>query len=106
MRKQDYYEAKLERWRTITSMVRLFGSIIITFDACLKIFYYFKSRFTNHYVKDVYRAFLWVRPVSIIFIVIYNFCIEYIKLNSFTQKQDDYSELMQIRKDKNKKDKM
>ena len=105
MRRKDMFEAKVEKWKTFTSLVRFFGSMIMTIDICLKIYYCVRSRFTNHYVKDVYIAFLFLRPVGLIILIFYNFCIEFGKLQSFNSKQNDYAELMKIKREKKKKKK-
>jgi len=51
-------------------------------------------------VKDIYRAFLCLRPVCITLLIIYNFCIEYKHLKDWHSKQDENFELQQIRKER------
>lgn len=98
MRKADKFESKLETWKTLTSLVRFFGSMIISFDLTLKIYYYVKSRFANRFVKELYFGFLVQRPIIIFFVVAYNFCCEARKLGDFNSKSDNYIELQEIRK--------
>jgi len=83
MRRRDAFEAKLERWRTLTSLARFFGSMVITIDNCLKIYYLQKSRFTNPYIRDIYKAFLLLKPVSIVLLLIYNYLLEKRELDEF-----------------------
>lgn len=103
MRRKDMFEAKVEKWKTFTSLVRFFGSVIMTVDIVLKIYYCVRSRFTNHFTRDLYIAFLFLRPVSLILLIFYNFCIEFSRLQTFTGKQNDYAELMKIRRENKKK---
>jgi len=72
----------------------------MTLDLCFKIYYYFYSRFSNKFVKQIYKGFLFVRPALLILLCVYNFFIEKRDLDKFIKKNEQFVKLQELHRQK------
>ena len=83
---------RYQRLKQILWLVRAIGCLIVTLDCVLKVQYYATSRFINQQVKDVYKAFLFLRPAAIFCIVLFNFFIRASEVYYFKLRIQDYTQ--------------
>ena len=55
--------------------MRVFGSLVALIDIFAKIAYYDYSVFASTHIKQIYLSFLFLRPIMISVIILYNFLI-------------------------------
>ena len=68
-------DKKMKRIESLQTVVRFMGCFIFVIDICCKIQYYLTVRFVSLQLKQVYKSFLFVRPIAILCIILYNFII-------------------------------
>ena len=68
-------ENRMKKFETLQAVVRFLGCFIFIIDICCKIQYYLTVRFVSLQLKQVYKTFLFVRPMAILCILLYNFVI-------------------------------
>lgn len=68
-------ENRMKKFETLQAVVRFLGCFIFIIDICCKIQYYLTVRFVSLQLKQVYKTFLFVRPIAILCILLYNFVI-------------------------------
>ena len=76
----------MKRCETVQSFVRFLGCFIFIIDICCKIQYYLTVRFVSLQLKQVYKTFLFVRPIAILCILFYNFVIGSIQVFKIIQR--------------------
>lgn len=77
---------KMKCFKSMHSLLRILGSLIMAFDLCCKISYYVFSSWLNIHVKNLYYSFICIRPIALSGLIVYNYIYAMLDIREFSQK--------------------